>query len=254
MTLLPKLMVAPNGARKSKADHPAIPISLAEIITTAIDCHQAGADGLHLHLRDSQGNHILDAGLYTEALSELCQVVPGMMLQITTEAVGQYTPVQQRHVVMQVQPKSVSISLAEMLSEGDTKDAISFYAYCAEAGIAVQHILYGRDDLSLMFSLLDGGHLSLENLHLLFVLGRYAERQQSKPADLQPFTEWLNVSCPTAEWAVCAFGKCETECLAAAIHLGGKVRVGFENSFWNADGSLAQSNAERVREIKILSR
>ncbi|MDP4823830.1 MAG: 3-keto-5-aminohexanoate cleavage protein, partial [Aestuariivirgaceae bacterium] len=32
----------------------------------------------------------------------------------------------------------------------------------------------------------------------------------------------------------------------------GKVRVGFENSLYNADGSLALSNSERVREIRGL--
>jgi uncharacterized protein (DUF849 family) len=33
------------------------------------------------------------------------------------------------------------------------------------------------------------------------------------------------------------------------MRAGGKVRVGFENSLWNADGNLAASNEERVAEI-----
>jgi uncharacterized protein (DUF849 family) len=52
---------------------------------------------------------------------------------------------------------------------------------------------------------------------------------------------------------VCAFGTGETACLADALARGGHARVGFENSLWNADGSLAKSNEQRVAEISGLS-
>ena len=48
---------------------------------------------------------------------------------------------------------------------------------------------------------------------------------------------------------ICAFGPAETECLVEAARQGGKMRIGFENSLWNADGSLAKDNAARVREL-----
>jgi len=253
MTPLPKLMVAPNGARKTKADHPALPITLDEIIAEAISCYEAGADGLHLHLRDENGQHVLDAELYKEALAELRQAVPGMVLQITTEAVGRYTPAQQRAIVEQVKPEAVSISLAEMLAGTETSIAVAFYKHCAQAGIAVQHILYGERDLKLISGLLAEGHLEQEELQLLFVLGRYQQDQQSTPKDLDIFVEWLHLNCIEPDWAACAFGLRETECLSAAHKKGGKVRVGFENSFWNADGSVASSNAERVVELKPMA-
>jgi uncharacterized protein (DUF849 family) len=52
---------------------------------------------------------------------------------------------------------------------------------------------------------------------------------------------------------VCAFGTGETDCLAAALKAGGSARVGFENSLWNADGSLAASNEARVAVIRRLA-
>lgn len=246
---LPKLMVAPNGARKTKADHPALPMTLDEIVTTAVSCREAGADGLHLHLRDENGRHILDAGLYREALAELRQAVPGMVLQITTEAVGLYSAAQQREVVELVNPEATSVALAEMLDGGDTSGAVAFYDRCAQADIAVQHILYGEHDLKSMASLLTSGDIKRDGLQLLFVLGRYSPHQQSAPVDIDPFVDWMKLNCPSAEWAVCAFGKRETECLATAHRKGGCVRVGFENSLWNADGTVASSNAERVSEV-----
>ena len=46
---------------------------------------------IHFHVRDADQRHILDAGLYREALLTLRQAVPDMHLQITTEAVGRYS-------------------------------------------------------------------------------------------------------------------------------------------------------------------
>jgi len=249
---LPRLMVAPTGARKSKADHPALPITLDEIILTARSCQAAGADGLHLHLRDSQGWHILDAGLYKEALAALATAAPGMAVQITTEAVGMYSAAEQRAVVEAVAPKSVSISLAEMLTDREFDLAEAFYKACAQRKTDVQHIIYGETDLDLLAKMLDEDRLPHGPVQLIFVLGRYSQNQESAPANLDLFTRWLTARKVPADWAVCAFGRQETACLAAAVAAGGKVRVGFENSVWNADGSIAKDNAERVAEIRTM--
>lgn len=71
MTPLPRLMVAPTGARRGKADHPALPVSIPEIVATAVACFAAGARAIHAHVRDAGGLHSLDPGLYRELLAEL---------------------------------------------------------------------------------------------------------------------------------------------------------------------------------------
>ncbi len=250
MISLPSLMVAPNGARKLKSDHAAIPLSIDETVETAVACYRAGATGLHLHVRDADGGHSLSAALYQQAIGELKNAVPELILQITTEAVGQYTPEQQRQVVRDVHPQLVSVSLAEMFSEGKTPDALDFYCWCQAEAIGVQHILYGEDDLTALTQLLSTESIPADNLQLLFVLGRYTSGQQSSPADIEPFMQWLDEHALQADWALCAFGKQETACLNHGLLRGGKIRVGFENSFWNEDGSLAVDNAERVAEVK----
>ncbi|MFD2738898.1 3-keto-5-aminohexanoate cleavage protein [Sulfitobacter aestuarii] len=249
LTPLPRLMVAPNGARKGKADHPALPITLPEIIETAHACHRARADGLHLHLRDAGGVHILDSGLYREALAALGEAVPDLAVQVTTEAVGLYTPAEQRQLVRDLRPALVSVSLAEMLAEGEFDAGEEFYKECAEAGTAVQHILYGVDDLALFDRMETEGRLPAGPSQMLFVLGRRAKDQQSDPADLAPFIRWLAQRGDQPDWAICAFGRGETRCLQEAAEAGGKLRVGFENSFRNGDGTLAKDNAERVAEV-----
>ncbi|MBL4890451.1 MAG: 3-keto-5-aminohexanoate cleavage protein [Rhizobiaceae bacterium] len=249
---LPKIMVAPNGARRKKSDHPALPVTIQETVETAKACFAAGATGLHAHVRDENQNHVLDAGLYKELIAEMQTAVPQMQVQITTEAIGIYTPAEQRALAMEVMPKSVSISLNEMLADGDDAEPSKFYHWANDNEIAVQHILYEPSELSQLINLVDKSFLPANELQLLFVLGRYSVNQESSPDDLVPFLNIVTPSSLNADWAVCAFGKDETACLANAIAKGGKARVGFENSLWNEDGVLAKDNAERVSTIAKL--
>jgi len=254
---LPAIMVAPNGARRTKADHPALPMTIAETVACAARCATAGAGAIHAHLRDGQGRHWLDAGAYRELIAEMGRAVPAMPVQITTEAAGRYDPAEQRALLQQVTPEGVSIALAEMLADGDRAAARRSYHALAEAGVAVQHILYDPDQVDWLARELAGGTLPDTPLHLLFVLGRYTEGQRSTPDMLAPFLVALEALANHHEagtdWAVCAFGPTETACLAAARRAGGKARVGFENNLFMADGRLARDNAERVAEIAALA-
>ena len=249
MRPLPRLMVAPNGARRSKADHPALPMTLPEIVRTARACQAAGADGLHLHLRDAQGQHLLDAGAYRAALSELRHAVPGMAVQITTEAAGLYAPPHQRAVALDAGADLVSVALREMAAPPHDTTAPAFYAACAERGVAVQHILYDAGDFDLLDRLVPPGLSGAPGLQMIFVLGRYSAGQESDPRDLDAFLDRLAQRATPADWAVCAFGRAETACLEAAHAAGGKLRVGFENNLLNGDGTPARDNADRVAVI-----
>jgi 3-keto-5-aminohexanoate cleavage enzyme len=249
LSSLPAIMVAPNGARLKKTDHPALPETIAETVSTALACARAGAGGIHAHVRDKDGNHSLDEGLYRELLSELAQTVPDMQHQITTEAVGRYTPTRQRRLVRAIRPKSVSISLAEMTSQGWDTEVEHFYRWCGESGVAVQHILYSPDDLANLLSLSARGQLPDGQLQMLFVLGRYGQAVPSQPETLPSFLNLLPQLARQPDWAVCAFGRSETVCLRAAERLGGKIRIGFENNTINEDGTIARDNAERISQF-----
>jgi len=250
VTHLPALMVAPNGATRTKADHPAVPLSVAETVATARACFEAGAGGLHAHVRDTAGRHVLDAGLYRDLLDAMAEGVPGMAVQVTTEAQGRYVPAEMRAMVAELQPAMVSVALREMLADDDTRAARAFYHDADAAGMAVQHILYDTADVRGFHDLRRDGTLpDLDAPQVLLVLGRYADGQQATPADLDAPLAALLGACPGADWAVCAFGARETACLQAARKRGGKCRVGFENNLLNADGRPARDNADRVAEV-----
>jgi len=249
---LPTIMVAPNGARRTRSDHPALPITVGEVVEQATHCFEAGAGALHAHVRDAHGKHILDAGLYSELIAEMSIKVPGMAIQITTEAVDIYTPSEQRKLVHELMPKAVSVSLTEMLSDNDLDAAREFYQFARDAEIAVQHILYSSQEFGQFLSSIEEGVIPDQHHQCLFVLGRYAKDQESSPSDLDTFITSMTEAETSIDWAVCAFGKNEIACLLDAHKRGGKCRVGFENSLWHANGEIAENNAAKVRELADL--
>ncbi|MEM8837336.1 MAG: 3-keto-5-aminohexanoate cleavage protein [Pseudomonadota bacterium] len=240
----PLLMVAPNGARRGKAEHSLLPITIAETVEAAKQCYGAGAGALHLHVRDQDGGHSLDAGLYREALSELARKVPDMRVQITTEAAGIYGVSDQLNCLKRAAPSWASIAIREIAREPGLADAV--YGTCRDNGTKVQHILFDAEDARFLEDWLDAGIVRDDQRSVLLVLGRYTAGQISDPAGLPPV---LNALPRVSEWMLCAFGRREHECLIAAARLGGDCRVGFENSLENSDGHIWANNAQSVATL-----
>ncbi len=240
--------VAPNGARRTRADHPAIPVTAAEVARVAASCREAGASLLHLHVRDKDGGHLLDAEAYRTAIAAVRdEAGPDLVIQITSEAVGRYTAAEQRAVVRDTMPEAVSLALRELVAEdeSDLPETAAFYRQLHRAGVMVQHILYDSMDVERFDDLRRRGVIPGSRCDVLFVLGRYAASQRSDPWDLLPFLDsWDGADGDT--WSVCAFGPREGACVSAAACFGGHARVGFENNLLRPDGSPADGNEAPV--------
>lgn len=248
------LAVAPNGARKTRADHPALPIAPEELALCAARCRQAGAAMIHLHVRDAEDGHTLDAGRYREAIAAIRgEVGDGIVIQVTSEAVGRYTAAEQMAMVVQLQPEAVSLAIRELLPDkgGDERSVALFLADCWMAGVLVQFICYDAADVVRLAALQQAGTVPPGRLSVLYVLGRYTPGQRSQPADLIPF---LTVGGTEFLWSLCAFGAQEAACATAALTLGGHARIGFENNLLLPDGSTAEDNAASVAVVAGVAR
>jgi uncharacterized protein (DUF849 family) len=249
---LPKLMVAPNGARKVKKDHPAVPLTISETVATAKSCYEAGAGAIHLHVRDKEGQHVLDTGLYKEALNELEHQVPKMHIQVTTEAIGKYSPADMRKLAYDVTPPGTSIGTSELIpSRKPEEEDIKLYKYLTEAGTKIQHLLYKPEDIDLLIELLNKAEIQINDAWCLFVIGHYSGRI-SYPENISSFVKKMEEHKINLDWAICAFGKEEISCLEKAISLGGKIRVGFENSLFMPNGEIAPDNHIKVDAVNKL--
>ena len=242
------IAIAPTGARKGKGDHAAIPIAPEEIVAEARACGEAGATMIHLHVRDREGGHTLDADSYRPAINALQAALgDAMVVQMTTEAVGRYTAEQQISAVEALQPEAVSVAIREIVpDEASEERAAEFFAWLSREGVLPQIILYASEEIAAYVDLRKRGVIPGSQHSVLFVLGRYAKDQRSSPNDLLPFVAEYESLAIEVPWMVCAFGERESDCAAAAISLGGHARVGFENNHYRPDGSIASSNADAV--------
>lgn len=248
------IIVAPNGATKTRLDHPALPITIDQIVTDVIACRDAGAAMVHLHARDKNGLHSLEIDDNLSTLDAVRTAVgDSIIVQLTTEAVGQYQPPHQMQLIRETMPEAASFALKELLPD-DSYLAVAetFFHWVAESGIIAQYILYSVQDIQRYFSLIKQGILPNKNHHLLLVLGRYHKQLESVPTDLIPFFSEQLLAGKT-RWATCAFGPEEQRCLISAILMGGDIRVGFENNHFNSQGLIAKNNAQQVLDIKALT-
>jgi 3-keto-5-aminohexanoate cleavage enzyme len=240
------IAVAPNGGRRTKADHPALPITPDELARAAAECLEAGACMIHVHVRDGSGRHLLDAAAYSEATNAIRSAVgERLVIQITSESLGIYEPQEQMAVVRDLKPEAVSLALREMSPDEASEPAFSeFLAWLRRERIAPQIIVYSPGEAVRLAEMHRRGIVPFESIHILYVLGRYTVGQTSRPADLLSF---LAPDMPVfSDWMTCAFGRHEIACVTTAALLGGNVRIGFENNLDLPNGTRAGSNAELV--------
>lgn len=241
------ITVAPNGARRLKSDHRAIPLSPAEIAAEARACRDAGASILHLHVRDADGRHSLDPGRYREAIAavrDACDIV----IQPTTERVGIFSPDDMMAVFRGLRPETITFNVNELLDPDDDAQHArvrAFLAEVAEAGTVPQYIVYSEAQVDMLNRWWEAGWLPQERPLILVVLGRYAG-SISRPLDIMAYLPRI----PDAwQWGLCAFGPPELACVVQAAIAGGHCRVGFENNIVAADGTPLASNAEQVGRL-----
>lgn len=76
------IQVAPYGPEFLPGDSDDIPVSMAEQVQKAVDCWNAGATVLHVHVREADGSGSKRLSMFNEMLARLREAVPKMVLQV----------------------------------------------------------------------------------------------------------------------------------------------------------------------------
>ncbi|MEM9602627.1 MAG: 3-keto-5-aminohexanoate cleavage protein [Pseudomonadota bacterium] len=238
------IMVAPNGARRQTSDHPALPVTAEAVADTAAACAAAGADAVHVHVREDDGSHSLDTGRYRDTLAALAERAPSLRVQITTESAGVFSPSEQLACLLDLAPAWASVSVREIAADDSVADRL--YRACIDQGTEVQHILYSPACAAQLARWWSRGVVDGEQNSVIHVLGHYTTGEQGDPASVA-----ARSTLPGAgRWMVCAFGDREHDCLVATHRAGGDVRVGFENSLGRGGGHRWTDNAESVAALR----
>lgn len=244
------IMVAPTGARRTKADHPNIPVTTQEIVACAERCAAAGANAFHLHVRNDDQSHSISSALYRDAISAIRERCPDLPIQCTTEAAGTFSVDEQIASVKDLIPDWISYSLAELWRDGEIK-AMEFLKWAQQNGVRVQFILYSVEDIAHYAALRNSDHKDIISKEIIIVAGRYGQENDRSLPVFEALYEALTLYDlpPKTDWMTCAFGVEELACLQRSLTLGGHARIGFENSITNDKGDLLKSNESRVSEL-----
>ena len=243
------MAVAPNGGRRTKSDHPALPLTAGELARTAAECVEQGASMIHLHVRDQAGKHLLDAEAYRAATARIYETVGDrLVVQITSEAVGAYSVAEQKAVVLETNPEAVSLALREFAPDkAGEKEFGEFLGQLKLKRIWPQIILYSPDEAARLSAMRRQGLIPFEvgrsALCPRALRSRPDVRAGRHPAVSRPGVAAFRIMERRA------FGRRETACVTTAALLGGHARVGFENNVLMPDGALAASNADLVGAV-----
>ncbi|WP_328326357.1 MULTISPECIES: 3-keto-5-aminohexanoate cleavage protein [unclassified Streptomyces] len=76
------IQVAPYGPEWLPGDADDLPLTMDEHVQAAVDCYNAGATVLHIHVRELDGHGSKRMSMFNELMSRLREAVPDMVLQI----------------------------------------------------------------------------------------------------------------------------------------------------------------------------
>jgi uncharacterized protein (DUF849 family) len=230
------IKAALNGGR-TRAEHPAIPITPDQLAASAKESVAAGARAIHFHVRDAAGRESLDPEDVANALTAVRSVVPGTPIGISTGAwILQNATLRLEKIShWRVLPDFASVNFNE---EG----ALALAQLLLSLGVAVE---VGISDL-------DGAKIFVNSgvaPHCLRLLLEPFE--QSKAEALKVLEDILQLLSPaSAKLPIVFHGLNLTawDLIDEAATRGYGTRIGFEDILTLPGGQFADGNAALVSE------
>jgi len=244
------ITVALNGAEVTRAKNPHIPYTAEELAEDAVRCRQAGAAMVHVHGRLPDGTPTQDAGVYADILSAI-RSRTDLIVQVSTGgAVGMSA--EERLAPVTLRPEMASLTTGTV-NFGD--DVFSnppgmieqFARTMRDHGVVPEIECFDVGHIDNALALVKREVLTLP-LHFDFVMG--------VPGGIAPTVRnLLHMSeslPPGCTWSVAGIGRAQLPMAAAAIVMGGHVRVGLEDNIYYTRGVPA-TNAMLVERIVRLA-
>lgn len=238
--------VAPTGAESAKADVPALPVTLDELVQTAKECEAAGAAMIHIHIRDDAGEPTLDLGRLRETVAAVWEATT-LLVQLSTGG-SVHDGYEPRLRVLDAEPDSCSLTCGTVNFGDDV--FMNSWPFMAELYQLTQERLVVPE-----FELFDLGHVTALNR----LLDRYGAPYGGQVhCDLvmgvpggMPGTAAALVAAVAAlpegaSWSATGIGRTTMPVMYSALASGGHLRVGMEDVVTWARGIPVTNNAQLV--------
>ena len=239
--------VAPTGAEVDKAAWPQLPTTLDELVEEARRCEAAGAALIHVHVRDDEHRPTLDLPRLTDTVAALREQT-GLVVQLSTGG-SVHDPLDARLRVLEAEPDSCSLTCGTVNFGDDVflnpwGFMVELYRAAQEREVVPEFELFDLGHVAALRRLLDecgppyGG-----KVHVDFVTGVPG----GMPGTAAALLAGVQMLPPeVTSWSATGIGRAHLPVLAAALSLGGGVRVGMEDNLMYARRRPVAGNVELV--------
>ncbi len=257
-----------SGAIAGREQCPAIPYTPQEYAAEARRIVDEGGVHIHIHARRPDGTpsyEVEDFMAIREAIVN--QVGDAAIINFSTGTVG--VPVAKRVAYLEAcRPEVAALNMGSLnyakysrtrrdfvfkfVFVNPFEEIVELLQAMRRLGIKPEHERFDLGHVGSLEPLVDMGLLEAP-LHADFVMGVVggvpaSARNLAAMADNMPGSDGLR-----HHWGVIGIGRDQWRMVAAALTLGGSVRVGLEDNFYLPDGRMASSNGELIAKARQMT-
>ncbi|SMY07042.1 3-keto-5-aminohexanoate cleavage protein [Flavimaricola marinus] len=242
------ICVAITGSVPTKANNPAVPITVPEQIESTHEAFEAGASIAHCHVRDDEGKPTSDPERFARLKEGIEAHCPGMIVQLSTG--GRSGAGAERGGMLPLRPEMASLSVGSnnfptrvYENPPDLVDWLA--AEMTKYDVTPEVEAFDLSHIHQAVARHKAGQLP-GKLYVQFVMGV----KNAMPVDRDVFDYYVRTMerlAPEAEWCAAGVGPGQIVVNEWAIAAGGHTRTGLEDNMRIDRETLAPSNAALVQ-------
>jgi uncharacterized protein (DUF849 family) len=253
-----------SGSLANREQCPAIPYTPDEYAAEARRIVDEGGVHIHIHARKPDGTpsyEIDDFRAISDAIR--AEVGDAAIVNFSTGAMG--VSVEKRIAYLRdVRPEVAALNMGSMnyakysrrrrefvfsaVFANPFDEIIELLTAMNELGIKPEHECFDIGHVGSLAPLIDMGILA-EPLHVDCVMGVTG----GIPPTARNLAAMVDNIPAGSHWGVIGIGRQQWMLVAAALTLGGSIRVGLEDNFYLPDGTMARSNGELIAKARELT-
>lgn len=252
-----------TGVLANRNQCPAIPYTPAEIGEEALRAWNAGATVVHIHGREDDGSPTWRKDVFAAIKEEVSARCP-IVINFSTGSLDQDISPQEA-ILRDVRPDVAALNMGtmnymkysrrrkdfvfDMVFPNPLSKIRRYLEIMRDAGVHPELECFDSGHTATVAPLLDMGLLEapLEFSFIMGVLG-------GLPTSVDALQLQASQVPAGSSWQVIGIGRVQWRMVAAALVLGGNIRVGLEDNFYLPDGAMAKSNGELVERAVRLTR
>jgi uncharacterized protein (DUF849 family) len=252
-----------SGSLANRDQCPAIPYTPEEYGAEARRIVDEGGVMIHIHARRPDGTPSYEVEDFRAITEAILSEVDDVIINFSTGAMG--VPVDKRIAYLrELRPDVAALNMGSMnyakysrkrrdfvfkaVFANPFDEIIEFLTVMNELGIKPEHECFDLGHVGSLPPLIDMGVLH-EPLHVSCVMGVIGgvpptARNLATMADNVP---------AGSHWGVIGISRQQWMLVAAALTLGGSVRVGLEDNFYLPNGEMARSNGDLIAKARQMT-